>query len=260
MQAPGSSPPTEMVRNVVIPTVTMFKPEAGTANGTALIIAPGGAFHFLMIDRAGYKVAQWLTKLGVTAFVLKYRVHHTPEVDADMPAFLEEMTRQTPEVARTEIDPPTRFLPAEEARLWGEEDGRQAIRFVRQHADEWSIDPKRIGIIGFSAGGGVAVNAALEFDAESRPDFVAGIYPAYRKVTPIPEDVPPLFIMITDTDGAVAPISAARLYESWHKVGQTVELHIFANGGHGFGMHKQNLLSDQWTDLFKNWMASHKYI
>ena len=120
-----------MVRNVVVPTVTMFKPDAEKANGTSVIIAPGGAFHFLMIDRAGYMVARWLTKLGITAFVLKYRVRHTPENDEDMPAFLQEMSRQTPPNDRTATDPPTRFMPAETARLWGEAEGRQAIRFVR---------------------------------------------------------------------------------------------------------------------------------
>lgn len=260
MQAPSTETPGQMVRNVVIPTVTMFKPTVGTANGTAIIVAPGGAFHFLMMDHEGYDVARWLTKLGVTAFVLKYRVQHTPEHDADMPAFLEELGKKLPIVTQTEVDPPMTYSPAQEARLWGEEDGRQAIRFLRQNATELGIDPDRIGIMGFSAGGGIAINAILEHDSLSRPDFAAGIYPGYRIVTPVPEDAPPLFITIADDDKAVAPISSARLYEDWHKAGKSVELHIFANGGHGFGMLKQNLLSDIWSDLFKNWMASQGYI
>ncbi len=260
IQPPQSLIPDEMVRNVVIPTLTMFKPAADTANGTALIIAPGGAFHFLMMYHEGYDVARWLAKLGVTAFVLKYRVHHTPENDADMLAFLEKMGESLSHLSQTEVNPPTNYPPAEVARPWSEEDGRQGIRFVRQHAEELGIDPNRIGIMGFSAGGGVAVNAVLEHDSLSRPDFAAGIYPAYRIVTPMPADAPPLFITIADDDPTVAPISSARLYEDWHKAGQSVELHIFANGGHGFGMRKQNLLSDLWTDLFKNWMASQGYI
>lgn len=260
MQPPQSLIPNEMVRNVVIPTLTMFKPAADTANGTALIVAPGGAFHFLMMYHEGYDVARWLTKLGVTAFVLKYRVQHTPENDADMLDFLENLDDKLPSVTQTEVDPPMTYPPAEEARLWGEEDGRQAIRYLRQHAEELGIDPNRIGIMGFSAGGGIAVNAVLEHDSLSRPDFAAGIYPGYRTITPVPADAPPLFITIADDDEAVAPISSARLYEAWHKAGKPVELHILANGGHGFGMHKQNLLSDQWTDLFKHWMASQGYI
>jgi acetyl esterase/lipase len=260
MQAPDSSIPSQMVRNVVIPTVTIFKPIAGTANGTAIIVAPGGAFHFLMMDHEGYDVAHWLTRLGVTAFVLKYRVQHTPENDADMPAFLEELGEKLPHPDNMEVNPPMSYPPAEEARLWGEEDGRQAIRFLRQHAAELGIDPNRIGIMGFSAGGGIAINAVLEHDSLSRPDFAAGIYPGYRIVTPVPEDAPPLFIAIADDDKAVAPISSARLYEAWHKAGKPVELHIFASGGHGFGMLKPNLLPDPWIDLFKNWMVSQGYI
>jgi len=114
--------------------------------------------------------------------------------------------------------------------------------------------------MGFSAGGGIAVNAALEHDPLSRPDFAAGIYPGYRSVAPVPEDAPPLFIAIADDDDAVAPISSARLYEAWHKTVKSVELHIFANGGHGFGMRKQNLLPDVWIDLFKQWMTANGYI
>lgn len=146
MQPPGSSIPNEMVRNVVIPTLTMFKPAAGTANGTALIIAPGGAFHFLMMYHEGYDVARRLTERGVTAFVLKYRVQHTPENDADMPAFFEEFGKPpVDQPDEIEVDPPGGYPPIEEARPWAEEDGRQAIRFVRQHAAELGIDPNRIG-------------------------------------------------------------------------------------------------------------------
>lgn len=260
MQVPDFSTPNQMVRNVVVPTLTMFKPPAGTANGTAIIVAPGGAFHFLMMGHEGYDVAHWLTNLGVTAFVLKYRVQRTPENDADMPAFLEELGEKLPHPDPNEIDPPVAFPAAEKARLSAEEDGRQAIRFLRQHATELGIDSNRIGIMGFSAGGGVAINAVLEHDSLSRPDFAAGIYPGYRIFTPVPDDAPPLFIAIADDDKAVAPISSARLYEAWHKAGKSVELHIFASGRHGFGMLKQNLLSDPWIDLFKSWMASLSYI
>jgi len=249
-----------MVRNVVIPTLTLFKPSPDAVNGTAIIVAPGGAFHFLMMDHEGYDVAHWLTNLGVTAFVLKYRVQHTPENDADMPGFLEELGQKLPHPDHLEVNPPTSYPPAEAARLWGEEDGRQAIRFLREHAEEFGIDPNRIGIMGFSAGGGIAINAVLEHDSLSRPDFAAGIYPGYRIVTPVPEDAPPLFTAIADDDRAVAPISSSRLYEAWHKAGKPVELHIFANGGHGFGMNKQDLLSDLWIDLFKNWMNSHGFL
>ena len=255
-QPPGSPHPDGMIRNVVIPTLTMFKPE--TANGTAIIVAPGGAFHYLMMYHEGYDAARWLTQLGVTAFVLKYRVQHTPEDDAEMRAYLESMKAGRTDQSRMET-PPAGHPRGNQARLWGEEDGRQAIRYLRQHAAELGIAPDRIGIIGFSAGGGVSVNATLEYDELSRPDFAAGIYPAYRIVTPIPDDAPPLFLAIAGDDATVAPISSARLYETWRKAGKPAELHIFANGGHGFGMRQQNQASDQWTGLFEHWLATQGY-
>lgn len=259
-QPPDSSIPNEMARNVVIPTLTRFNPSAGAGNGTALIVAPGGAFHFLMMYHEGYEVAEWLTTLGITAFVLKYRLYHTPPQEAEFFTLLERLGGQLPPPDAKEIDPPIGFPELEATRLWAEADGRQAIRFVRQQAAVLAIDPNKIGILGFSAGGGVAINAALEYDPLSRPNFAAGIYPAYRKGPLVPVDAPPLFIAIADDDDTVAPISFARLYKGWHQAGKSVELHIFANGGHGFGMRQQNQLSDQWTGVFKYWLASQGYI
>jgi acetyl esterase/lipase len=255
MQVPGPDGPQRMARNVVVPTVTMFRPTIVRANGTALIVAPGGAFHFLMVDHEGDDVARWLTNLGVTAFVLRYRVAHTPENDAGMLAFIDNLSTILPRQNQADELPPVGHAELEEARAWSEADGRQAIRFVWQRAAEWGIDPHRIGIAGFSAGGGVVMGAVMQHDVKSRPDLAAGIYPGYRTATPVPDDAPPLFLAIADDDVAVAPLSTARLYEAWRKAGKTAELHIFANGGHGFGMTKQNLLSDAWVDLFKNWLA-----
>jgi len=262
VQVPGSKVPTRMVRNVVIPTVTMYQPPARrAANGTALIVAPGGAFNFLMMDTEGYEMANWLTQLGVTAFVLKYRVAHTPENDTEFFTFMQNLLTVLPHPGPTVETPP---LGKDEGptsiRSLSEEDGRQAIRFVRQHATEWGIDLKRIGIAGFSAGGGIAVEAAMHHDAQCRPDFVAGLYPGYRTAAPVPADAPPIFIAATDDDRFVAPISGARLYEAWHKAGKPAELHIFARGEHGFGMKKQNLPSDAWIDLFKSWLAAQGYL
>ncbi|MCS7187401.1 MAG: alpha/beta hydrolase fold domain-containing protein, partial [Armatimonadota bacterium] len=224
-----------------------------------VIVAPGGAFYFLAIDKEGYDVARLLTKWGITAFVLKYRLAHTPEDDAEMLALLEGWMRNAPIQERGKETPPVGSEEAEAARLLAEEDGRQAIRFVRKNAEGWGLDPQKIGIMGFSAGGGVAVAAALEHDEQSRPNFVAGIYPGYR-TKPVPPDAPPLFLATADDDILVGPVSVARLYESWHKAGIPVELHIFSAGGHGFGSLKQNLPSDAWLDLFKNWLKHLGYL
>jgi acetyl esterase/lipase len=247
-----------LVRNVKVPTVTLFRPAAGMANGTALIIAPGGAFHFLMVDHEGYDMARALAARGVTCFVLKYRVMRTPERDEDMLAFREDL-RQRLQAAR-EFAAPGDAAITVEARRWGEDDGRQAIRFVRERAGEFGIDPNRIGIAGFSAGGGVAMGPTLEHDATSRPDFTCAVYPAMRSAVPVPADAPPLFIIFSDDDQSVPPDSAARCYAAWHAAGIPAELHIFGNGGHGWGMGQDGNLSDVWFGLFTNWLETRRLL
>lgn len=252
IQVPWSEVERRVTRNVARPTLTVFRPEPGKANGTGMIVAPGGAFHFLMVDHEGYDMARWLTGLGITAFVLKYRLGRSPDDDADLAAFRTELQAGLAPPALTETNPPDRF---HDVREWGEADGRQAVRYVRENADRWDIDPGRIGIAGYSAGGGVALATALAFDAESRPDFVAGIYPAWRGDT-VRADAPPLFLVAVDDDASVAPMSTSRLYEAWHKAGIPVELHVFGNGGHGFGMARQGTLSDAWVGLLDNWLRA----
>ena len=251
---------TRMARNVVTPTLTMYKPAAGKANGSSVIIAPGGAFRFLMVDYEGVDMARWLAQRGVTAFVLRYRVMHTPEDDAAMNAFLQDLMK-TLSANDTRGENPPAYSPAELAVMpLAEEDGGQAIRYVRGHAAEWGLDPHRIGIAGFSAGGGVTMGPVMQHDASSRPDFAAPIYPAYRTATPVPADAPPLFIAMADDDRLISPGSAARLYMAWHAAGKPAELHIFRRGNHGFGMRTQNLPSDGWINLFLAWMESSGFL
>jgi acetyl esterase/lipase len=249
MRAPWTTTGRRLSRNVVIPTLTMFRPAPSTANGTAMVIAPGGAFHFLMIDHEGFDFARWLTARGVTAFVLKYRLARTPDADADLLDFRNELQRQLAIARPAGRDGPVTL----EHRLAAEADGRQAIRFVRERAVDWGLDPARIGMSGFSAGGAVAMGAAFEFDAASKPDFVASIYPPYRDL-PVPADAPPLFLIISDDDKSVSPVAAAKLYMAWHAAGIPAEFHVFGNGGHGWGMANEGWLSDGWTDLLARWM------
>lgn len=254
MQIPWTTASRRLTRNVVVPTLTAFLPEPGKANGTAMIVAPGGAFHFLMIDHEGYDMARWLAGLGITAFVLKYRLAQTPDADADLLDFRNELQRRLHQPGPMGAAPPSNPAIAE-ARLWGEADGRQAIRFVREHAADWGIDPTRIGIGGFSAGGAVTMGPVFEHDAQSRPDFAVGIYPAYRAGLPLPADAPPLFLAISDDDKSVAPLSSVRLYEAWHAAGIPCELHVFGNGAHGFGFGKSGLLSDPWAEMLQSWLG-----
>jgi dienelactone hydrolase len=252
-QVPWAKREMRYTRNVVIPTVTVYRPAAGKANGTSMVIAPGGAFHFLMIDHEGHELARWLVERGVVALVLKYRLMRSPDDDAEMETFRNELQKRLGQPSQTETAPPNRPFMLD-ARQMGEEDGRQAIRFARAHAAEWGIDPHKIGIAGFSAGGGVAMGAAMSHDAYTRPDYAVGVYPAYRAELGIPASPPPLFLIISDDDKSVAPISSSRLYEDWHKAGAPAELHVFGDGAHGWGMNKDGFTSDIWPVLLENWM------
>ncbi len=245
-----------MIRNVVTPTLTMYKPAVGKANGTSVIIAPGGAFRFLMVDYEGVDMARWLAERGITAFVLRYRLLHTPEEEAAMSIYLRDLGKTLAATDTRSENPPAYDDATKAAIALAEEDGRQAIRYVRRHAAEWSLDPHRIGIAGFSAGGGVVMGPVMQHDAASRPDFAAPIYAAYRSAVPVPNDAPPLFIVIADDDKLISPNSSARLYMVWHSAGHPAELHIFRRGDHGFGMKKTNRPSDKWIDLFYSWLDS----
>ena len=154
---------TEVVTNVTKPTLTIFKPAPGTANGTAIVVAPGGGFMALSITSEGTDVAKYLAAKGVTAFVLKYRLAHTGE-DATQEFTTLYADRQKFGETIGKIVPLTIA------------DGLAAVTYVRAHAAEWGVSPDRVGIIGFSAGGAVAVGVAFRYAPEGRPAFVGAIY------------------------------------------------------------------------------------
>jgi acetyl esterase/lipase len=232
---------TRVVFNVSRPTLTVFQPDASQANGTALIICPGGAFFALSIDSEGFDVARWMAAKGVTCFVLKYRL---VECKTDDPT-TELMTRGNLD----EIAAPVIKLAMA--------DGKAAVAYVRQHAKEHNLNPNRIGIIGFSAGGTVTASVAFNYTPESRPDFAAPIYLQYEwtpKPSGVPSDGPPMFILAASDDQlGLAPHSVA-LYKDWTAAKKPAELHLYAKGGHGFGMRKQNLPTDRWIELFADWL------
>ena len=240
-------PPNEMkvVRNVTQPTLTAYLPPPAVATGTAVIVCPGGAYHFLAIEHEGTDVAHWLVERGVAAFVLRYRVVPTA---ADDDAFRQQVRDTLADRARMrEVTGPVRQLAIA--------DGRQAVTVVRQRAAEWGVHPSRIGVLGFSAGGVVATGVALQHDAASRPDFVAPIYGAPWDDVAVPGDAPPLFLALaSDDDMAVG--TSLPLYSKWRQAGEPVELHIFAQGGHGFGMRQQGLPADRWIELFGAWLGA----
>jgi acetyl esterase/lipase len=238
-----------MVRNVVQPTITAFLPEKSKAVGTAIIVAPGGAFRYLAMESEGTKVAEWLRERGVAAFVLKYRVAEMPVSDE---AFREYRARLNSGARPTT---PNDTAEMQTIRELAANDGRQAIKIVRQRASEWGIDPNRIGIMGFSAGAMLTMSVVMQHEAESRPNFAAPIYG--RAVDgPVPQDAPPLFIACAQNDPLIPASQSAKLFTQWKEAGKSAELHIYSKGGHGFGLLKQGLPSDSWIDRFGDWLAS----
>ena len=239
---------TEVVSNVTRPTLTVFQPAANKKTGSAIVICPGGGFMALSIESEGTAVARYLAAKGMTAFVLKYRLAHTGE---DATQEFTDLWRDQPKF-RKMIE---QTVPLSIA------DGVAAVAYVRQHASEWGISPDRVGIIGFSAGGTVAAGVAFRYTADSRPAFVAPIYSGdlFKDAT-VPADAPPMFIAAaTDDSLGLAPDSVA-LYEEWTRAKKSAELHMYAKGGHGFGMHHHNLPTDQWIDRFAEWLQLEGFL
>lgn len=230
-----------IVRNVMSPTITPFLPKAEEATGAAVVIAPGGAFMMLSIDSEGYDVARWLAARGVAAFVLKYRLRPTPADPAEFQNFMMKAWSQAP---RGGLD---LHQPAAE-------DAVQAVRLVRGRATEWGVDPKRIGLLGFSAGAAAAVSASLTPDSDARPDFLASIYGPMTGVS-VPTDAPPLFLAMAADDPLFGD-SPYELAKSWKSAGRSYEFHLYEQGGHGFGMETKGKTSDLWPEQFLKWMRT----
>ena len=223
------------------PSIYAFLPPKEKANGMAVVIAPGGGHSQLVIDKEGYEIADWLNKNGIAGFVLKYRLaraqgsHYSVEGNA---------------------------LP----------DAARAMRLVRHRAKEWNVDPARIGFMGFSAGGEVAALMETRFDAgndsstdpidrvSSRPDFAVVVYPGFRPGTiAVPKDAPPTFLVCADDDRSHV-VTTANLYLDLEKQGVSSEMHIYAAGGHGFGIRESHLPVATWPDRLKEWMLDRKLL
>lgn len=231
-----------VTRNVVEPTLTVYLPEASNATGTGVIVAPGGAFRFLMMDSEGHEVAQSLVAKGIAAFVLKYRVVETPKSDA-------EMWQAVVKVLSAPLD----F--DEDAKL-AVADGMQALKIVRERASEWGVSPDRIGFMGFSAGAIVTSHLAMHTPEREQLAFAAPIYGAPIGEMPvIPAKIPPLFLAYASDDALLAPFIQS-FYKALTDAKHHPELHIYRDGGHGFGIRKQGKSSDQWIEDFYNWLDS----
>jgi acetyl esterase/lipase len=259
--APGSEGATQVehwnylmggraIRNVTRPTLTPFLPAKDKATGAAVIVAPGGAYMLLSIDQEGIQVAQWLADHGIAAFVLKYRLDATPDDDQ---AALDAVGARFGAAARAGADkaPPV-FQPLAVA------DAQEALRLVRRRAGEWSVDPKRVGMVGFSAGAMTTLQATMKDAPDARPDFIAPIYGPLNTVTP-PANPPPIFAAIAADDPLFGRTDFG-LIQAWRKAGGSTELHVYQKGDHGFGMRKQGTTSDLWIDQFHAWMKAMGFL
>ncbi len=233
-------PNTPVIRNVTQPTLTAYLPDPALANGTSIIVCPGGGFHILAIEHEGNAVAQWLAARGVTAFVLKYRLLPTDDNFVNALADIFADRQRTMQ----------RLLPI---RPFALADGNQAVRLVRTHATEWGLDPHKIGVIGFSAGGRLLATLLEAGDLANQPNFAAFIYGGLWEEFPAPAKAPPLFIAAADDDAWSAPL-CVRLYQLWKAGGHPAEMHIYTKGGHGFGLRQQGLPTDQWIERFGEWL------
>lgn len=252
------------VSKIKTPTLTAYLPPADKANGTAVVICPGGGYSIVAIDHEGFKVAEKFNEMGVAAFVLKYRI---PD-------------------KKNQTDPSIAPL----------QDAQQAILTVRTNAKKWNIDPARIGIMGFSAGGHLASTAGTHFEhslidnpdnISVRPDFMILIYPVisadvaithsgsfknllganasaeqlklYSNEKQVSNKTPPTFLVHASDDGGVSPNNSIVFYQALLKNKIPAELHIYQNGGHGFGMHNATT-KDEWMERCKNWLDKNGWL
>jgi len=246
------------------PTLAVYLPPAGKSNGTAVIVCPGGGYVHLAFTHEGTDVARMLNGMGITAFLLKYRLPSD-----------ETMVDKT-------IGPL--------------QDAQRAIQLVRQRAADWGVNPARVGILGFSAGGHLASTAGTHFRKDYidnpshislRPDFMVLLYPVisfddnyghrgsrnallgvhpdtalireYSNELQVTAATPPTFIIHAEDDNAVPVVNTTYFYEALQRHGVPVEMHIYPKGGHGFGLHNKTT-TDEWTDRLRNWLGGNGWL
>ena len=227
-----------VISSVHQPSITVYLPPKETATGAAVVIAPGGGHVELWMDHEGYAVAQWLSEHGVAGFVLKYRLAHE---------------------AGSSYTVEGNSLP----------DMQRAIRLVRSRAAEWGVDPQRVGVMGFSAGGDVAARVATQFDAgnaaaadpidrqSSKPAFQALIYPGLPQDLSVSKDEPSAFLLCGANDRAGISEGLPELFLQLKHAGVPAELHVYTGVGHGFGIRSTNTGAIAgWPDRFLEWLRT----
>lgn len=218
------------IMDVADASVTAYLPSPTLATGVGIVIAPGGGYARLAIDKEGHDVARWLNTLGVAGFVLKYRLPGGEQMRPSLGTFDEART-----AAKRAIEDAMSAVPKVRAKYPG-------IR--------------RLGMMGFSAGGHLAAMTGMLGMPESRPDFLALIYPALPAELRVDERTPPTFLVHASDDSLSAGEHSARIYQELRKAKVPAELHIYTDGGHGFGIRKNGKASDAWPEAFAKWLKT----
>lgn len=244
--------PVTAVTNVTSPTMTVYAPK-GKNTGAAVVVFPGGGFHILAMDLEGTESCDWLTARGITCVLLKYRV---PSI---------------PYVWQCDCRPHNRELSVPSLQ-----DAQRTMRLVRHHAAEWHIDPHKIGVLGFSAGGYLVAEISTNFarhlyapvdaaDRESaRPDFAMPIYPGHLAMNdgklnpnvPVSHDTPPTFLVQAEDDNVDGVDQTLVYYTALKNAGAPVEMHLYAHGGHAFGLRSTSNPISRWPALAETWMST----
>lgn len=244
-----------MARNITTATLTPFLPDPDKANGAAVIVAPGGGFRWLSMGNEGWEVAEALAEQGIAAFVLKYRLHPTPESLEDFDAWMNR-PRPAPSASSDTSQtatPPSRPRWDLSNQL---EDAEAAYAMIQERAKEWGVDMDRLGMIGFSAGAGLTMHSTLNSKTMELA-FIGPIYGGMGEVE-VPENAPPMFNVIATDDFLFR--GQFGVIDSWYKAGIPVEFHLYQNGGHGFGLGNPDRTSNRWFDAFIHWLDVNSFL
>ncbi len=250
-----------VITNVSEPTLTVFLPEAALATGAAAVIAPGGALRVLGFDNEGVKVAEWLNEHGIAGFVLKYRtLQQNPSAPrGPLPGMPGpgSAPRQELVIVNGNANPAPDDAALQEVLGLAVADAQAALALVRSRAGEWRVDSNRVGIIGFSAGGGVAVGTALAAQSDASPDFLVSVYGPSLQDVNVPAHAPPLFVAVGATHFNVTNGCLA-LFAAWKAAGKPAEIHVYDGISTGFGMTKRGHPVDGWTERLHEWLVARE--
>ena len=229
------------VSNVTDPTIEVYLPEPAVRNGAAVLIAPGGGYVRMAYDKEGVEVARWLNSIGIAGVVLKYRLPELPKDAAARRAAMFGDAAIGEKIVRVSL-----------------EDASEAMKIIRSNAAKWNIDKDRVGMMGFSAGGHLTALMGVRESEAVRPNFLALIYAAIPEVINVSKDTPQSFFIHASDDPSVPTDSSIHFYQALRKQKIPAELHIFSEGGHGFGIKKSGKTSENWPARFEAWFKAMK--